>query len=843
MNYGEDPATVETPDDPHEFALAWENSQVEDGETATLIITRTAGSGQVKLGLYGSTAGGFQRHPRSCPAYHQNTEQRPGNSDHTLDGNPTLTHGDADVKCSDTPRWVTGVVFKNGVNEKRLNYSVQSSGTFTLQANSYTVGTTTTQTPNGASATLTGVGQRLPLTNPQGQIIGMMPHINASMYKSVLPNSHNNVDTFQVRVDFDQNPELSFRSFLGANRIVKVYGGEIAKAKRVIRGDNRYWDLTVRPRHSSFIGREIELVIPETEFCLTNRTDLLRANPYAVCTAEGHRMAESKTLVIPYDNDGNPILTVGANTTAPSEGQELIFTFQLDKPIPEGKHAELGATINISGENNNIGTDDYEYIRGDATVTITDTGFAFASIRFGEGQQRKTIRVKLKDDYTRESKEYVRLSVSGLGVTVLNGVSDPDELPLQWSPHYNIGAMDNHAIQVEVKDRGPAKLTLTWDKTVHEGESIVYTATLDRSFPEDIPLLLRFRGSEILGERPTRGVAQYTGVFRDVNLNDGALDQSGRIRFTIPKGRLSASSVTLAEDGEVLAGTALSVIEDAAPEGTEYLYGHVVVNDEGQAGVKVAWDTAAHESGTVDNSSTSKVASLEIKTKIIDNSPLARQIDRIYAEGKILAIVNTVGEYHREGGDAIGYGVELTRAVQHPDNGPWKPTEHYVLAEVVKDTTSSLPSVSPEDFSNWDSVFNANGVGRVQFADGVDLDHIDAISAGFNLQPRDDGLQEPSETLAIKFSKPDGLGENADLMYFVVLNKITGEPVGEITEGSVIVRTQIEQSGQNQSNRHSDACKCSSGRRAGRQAPAPVHLECPIRNARTHSGFHARRSQ
>ena len=113
---------------------------------------------------------------------------------------------------------------------------------------------------------ITGLGMSAVVPGPGERLVARI---------SELPSSHNG-EAFEVRLEFNQSPRLSFRTLRDV--IVEAEGGTVQRARRVTQGDNSAWTLTIRPDGDGAVG----ISVPVTQSCDDDR---------AVCTRDGEMLA------------------------------------------------------------------------------------------------------------------------------------------------------------------------------------------------------------------------------------------------------------------------------------------------------------------------------------------------------------------------------------------------------------------------------------------------------------------------------------------------------------------------------------------------------------------------
>ena len=99
----------------------------------------------------------------------------------------------------------------------------------------------------------------------------------------LVPEHHNGVDAFTFRTYFSEEIAMSYKTL--RDGAFTVTGGTVKKAKRITKGSNRQWNITVVPDADA----DVTVALPATTDC--NATG-------AICTADGRRLSNRVEVVV-----------------------------------------------------------------------------------------------------------------------------------------------------------------------------------------------------------------------------------------------------------------------------------------------------------------------------------------------------------------------------------------------------------------------------------------------------------------------------------------------------------------------------------------------------------------
>ena len=99
-----------------------------------------------------------------------------------------------------------------------------------------------------------------------------------------VPGSHDGSAAFTFELRFSEEMPLSYKTL--RDHAFTVTGGEVVKARRLERGKNVRWEITVRPDGDG----TVTIVLPVTEDCASN---------HAICTEDGRPLSNRLQIAVP----------------------------------------------------------------------------------------------------------------------------------------------------------------------------------------------------------------------------------------------------------------------------------------------------------------------------------------------------------------------------------------------------------------------------------------------------------------------------------------------------------------------------------------------------------------
>ena len=121
------------------------------------------------------------------------------------------------------------------------------------------------------------------VTNNTAAALTPLTPLTASIHSE--PASHDGQAEFTFELRFSENLErFSFRTL--RDHAFTMTGGEVKRARRLVRGNNIRWEITVRPSSDA----DVTIVLPITTDC---------TDQGAVCTGDGRRLSNRLELTVP----------------------------------------------------------------------------------------------------------------------------------------------------------------------------------------------------------------------------------------------------------------------------------------------------------------------------------------------------------------------------------------------------------------------------------------------------------------------------------------------------------------------------------------------------------------
>ena len=196
------------------------------------------------------------------------------------------------------------------------------------------------------------------------------------------PATHDGIAAFTVDLRFSEEPDgLSYRTISGG--LIDVSGGSVTKARRLVPGKNRGWQVTVQPSG----GNAVTLSVRGTDNCKA---------AFAVCTKTG-RHAERK-------------LQAGATATIAPEPP--ISATVADTEVQEAEGATLDFVVTLSRAPTQDMVIWYRTYNGTATAG-EDYVAVLSSFTVAPGETTKTVSVSVLDDAHDEGAETVNFWLTG----------------------------------------------------------------------------------------------------------------------------------------------------------------------------------------------------------------------------------------------------------------------------------------------------------------------------------------------------------------------------------------------------------------------------------------------
>ncbi len=215
-----------------------------------------------------------------------------------------------------------------------------------------------------------------------------------------LPDAHDGFGAFGFELHFSEEVKLSHRSLRDGSAL-QVANGRVTKAKRLVKGENRRWAITVQPDEPRWTGRGSS-PFGEVTVTLAAASDCAAAG--AVCTHGGKKLSAAVSATVPGPETPQAALPVLSVADARGdEGETLAFAVTLSE----------AATGDVTVD---YATADYSAAAGE------DYTAASGTLTFAAGETEKTVSVALLHDGSVDDGETFTLTLSNpSGATIGDG--------------------------------------------------------------------------------------------------------------------------------------------------------------------------------------------------------------------------------------------------------------------------------------------------------------------------------------------------------------------------------------------------------------------------------------
>ena len=212
-----------------------------------------------------------------------------------------------------------------------------------------------------------------------------------------LPAAHDGFSAFGFELHFSEEVKLSQRTLRDGSAL-HVVNGRVAKAKRLAKGENRRWAITVQPDDPRLAGGRAQ---PFGEVTVTlSRTWQDCATAGAVCTHAGKKLSAPVSATVPGPVAATPLPVLSVADASADEGGKLSFAVTLD--------AAAAGEVTV----------DYATADGSATAGADYTA-ASGTLTFAAGETAKTVEVAALADTATEGDETFTLTLSNAsGATI-----------------------------------------------------------------------------------------------------------------------------------------------------------------------------------------------------------------------------------------------------------------------------------------------------------------------------------------------------------------------------------------------------------------------------------------
>ena len=250
------------------------------------------------------------------------------------------------------------------------------------------------------------------------------PVRNISAELRNLPAEHDGASSFMFELHFSPEPKRRFSYRKVRDSLFEVANASITNARRLVKGSNAGWEVTVKPENDGDIS-----------ISLAPTTDCNAAN--AVCTAEGGALTTSLARTVP-----GPVKVSVA-----------------DASVDEAEGATLDFEVSLSRARDDTVTVDY----GTSDVTAnagSDYDAASGTLTFRANETSRTVSVAVLDDLHDEGAETMTLTLSSPSgakledATATGTINNDDPMPKAWLARFGREAAGHVAEAVAERLRG-----------------------------------------------------------------------------------------------------------------------------------------------------------------------------------------------------------------------------------------------------------------------------------------------------------------------------------------------------------------------------------------------------
>jgi len=384
---------------------------------------------------------------------------------------------------------------------------------------------------------------------------------------SRVPATHDGRTRFKIHLEFSHAPRgLGYRTV--RDHLFDVSGGQILKARRLVRGKSQRWELTIQPTERGALT-------------LTARATTDCSAQHKVCDREGRRFDGELSLMVRGPETRAPAID-SATTIEVAEGETAVATLtatdadteiaDLSWSIPTGStggddaaHFALASngTLTFVQAKDFDAPDDAD-TDGDYEVTV--------EVNDGVGPVKASLVVRLVEaDDTAPALESAAVDAAALTLTY-DETLDADSVPAASAFSVTVGEAARAVESVEVADTA---VTLTLGSAAASGE----TVTVDYTVPTG-------EGAAPLADEAGNQVAAFTGQTVTNETGSGVptisiaaastpVTEGAAVAFTLARTGATDDALTVTvsvtQAGSVLDGTPATTVTFAEEAATATL--------------------------------------------------------------------------------------------------------------------------------------------------------------------------------------------------------------------------------------------------------------------------------
>ena len=245
------------------------------------------------------------------------------------------------------------------------------------------------------------------------------------------PREHDGSSTFTFEVHFSEAPRLSYRTV--RDSLFTMGGGNITRARRVTKGSNLAFEVTVEPDGVD----DVTLAAAPTSDCAASG---------AVCTGDRRPMHNGLSATVP----GPAALSVADTSVREAPGATLDFVVILNRT----RHV----------------TTTVDYATSDGTASAPDDyTHSAGTLTFDAGESEKTVFVPVIDDAHDDDGETVTLTLSNASAptritdgTATGTIENADPMPKAWMVRFGrtVGSQVVEALNARLDGGSASHVTL-----------------------------------------------------------------------------------------------------------------------------------------------------------------------------------------------------------------------------------------------------------------------------------------------------------------------------------------------------------------------------------------------
>ena len=245
-----------------------------------------------------------------------------------------------------------------------------------------------------------------------------------------MPAEHDGKKLFSFGLTFSEEVKLSFRTL--KEQALAVENGRVTQAKRVVKGENRRWTITVKPAS----WEDVTIALPATADC---------AAATAICAEDGRKLSNAVSATV----QGPAVLSV------------------TDARVKEGVDAAVVFAVTLSRAASDTVTVDYA-TRDNTATAGEDYTPTSGTLTFAAGELEKTVSVSILDDAVDEGEETFTLKLmNARGAAIGDGeatgtIENSDHMPKAWTARFGrtVAAHVVDAVQARLEGASDSYLDL-----------------------------------------------------------------------------------------------------------------------------------------------------------------------------------------------------------------------------------------------------------------------------------------------------------------------------------------------------------------------------------------------